>query len=57
MTGEDSLDISTGSWFIGAIVLAIGVLVPLGVIIGRNKKVFKGFCKLKSSASKAATAE
>ena len=57
MTGEDTLDISTASWFIGAIVLTIGVLVPLGVIIGRNKKVFKGFCKLKSSASKAATAE
>ena len=52
MTDEDTLEISISAWFLGAIVLAIGVLFPLLVIIGKNKKVFRNIFKFCNSNKK-----
>ena len=46
MSSDDTLEISISSWFLGSIVLIIGVIVPLVIIIGKNKKVFKSCFKL-----------
>ena len=45
MSSDDTLEISISSWFLGSIVLIIGVIVPLVIIIGKNRKADNNIIK------------